>query len=305
MPSHAIAILETAEGTIPALKTQTGFWRLDALDAGFEITRPWASQKASIERAAERVLEGRAPEAARVRERDMSLVSPLTGSRAIYAIGANYADHVRDGFAAMQRMGMVVPQRPAPRPLYFSMPPGPCLAASGSVVPMPVNCTSLDAEVELCAVIGDGGRNIAVADALAHVMGYTIALDMSARDFQFAPGALCPVDLFSGKVFDRSCPAGPYLVPADQVGDPQNLKLGLSVNGTTWQDSCTSAMTLDVATTVSVLSSLVTLYPGDVVLTGTPAGTGFERGRSLAPGDRLTGWVAGIGELAVSIGASR
>jgi 2-keto-4-pentenoate hydratase/2-oxohepta-3-ene-1,7-dioic acid hydratase in catechol pathway len=156
-------------------------------------------------------------------------------------------------------------------------------------------------EVELAAVIGSWCRNVTRERALDHVAGYTIAIDMSARDFNQAPDQFYKFDWVAGKATDTSCPIGPWIVPAAAVPDPQHVPLKLSVNGTVRQDSSTQQMIYSVAEQIARASELMTLDPGDVVLTGTPAGVGVPKGTFLAPGDRIDAEIAGIGRLSVEI----
>jgi 2-keto-4-pentenoate hydratase/2-oxohepta-3-ene-1,7-dioic acid hydratase in catechol pathway len=140
----------------------------------------------------------------------------------------------------------------------------------------------------LAVVLGRRARNVSVVDALNYVAGYTVANDLSARELITRPNV--PIespfryDWIGQKCFDGSCPLGPFLVPAREVPGPQNLGIRLRVNGTLMQDSNTSQMIFSVAEQIARLSSRLTLY-GDIILTGTPAGTGAEAGRSLAEGD--------------------
>jgi 2-keto-4-pentenoate hydratase/2-oxohepta-3-ene-1,7-dioic acid hydratase in catechol pathway len=138
-------------------------------------------------------------------------------------------------------------------------------------------------EIELTAVIGKPGRNIRVEDALQHVAGYTIANDISARDLgrrpEAAAGSPFSFDWTGQKCFDGACPIGPWIVPADDIPDPQNLSLKLWVNDVIKQDSNTSEMIFTLAEQIAQLSIGMTLYPGDLILTGTPAGVGQGRGR--------------------------
>ncbi|MCX7561662.1 fumarylacetoacetate hydrolase family protein [Sulfitobacter sp. F26204] len=230
------------------------------------------------------------------------ICTPMPEGGTLYAIGVNYADHAQAGMQVMRDMGFRDPAVAAPRPVFFTKPAGACLADPGAQVTAPQGCEAFDVEVELCAVIGKAGKHIAEADALGHVAAYCIALDMSARDFQMLPGTLFGVDLFAGKVFDGACPMGPCLCPAAQVGDPAALAIGVAVNGQTWQQSDTGQMTMGLPGIIAALSQLVTLRPGDAILTGTPAGTGFETGRTLQSGDRISAWIDTLGQLSVEVG---
>jgi 2-keto-4-pentenoate hydratase/2-oxohepta-3-ene-1,7-dioic acid hydratase in catechol pathway len=152
----------------------------------------------------------------------------------------------------------------------------------------------LDYEVELAYIVGRQGKNIARADALGHIFGYTIVNDISARDLQNQH-----MQFFKGKSLDRSCPIGPWIVTADEIGDPGALGLRMRLNGETRQDSSTGDLIFDIPTTLSVLSLGQTLEPGTVVSTGTPSGVGMGRNppEYLRPGDVMEAEVDGIGVL--------
>jgi 2-keto-4-pentenoate hydratase/2-oxohepta-3-ene-1,7-dioic acid hydratase in catechol pathway len=147
----------------------------------------------------------------------------------------------------------------------------------------------------LGVVIGRGGRHITRDEALAHVFGYTVVNDLSARDIQNRPG----MQWFLGKSLDASCPMGPVIVTADEIPDPQALTLRLTVNGAVKQEDTTAHMLFDVAAIIAELSRYLTLEPGDIIATGTPAGVGFARTppEFLQPGDVMETTVEGIGTL--------
>jgi 5-carboxymethyl-2-hydroxymuconate isomerase len=169
------------------------------------------------------------------------------------------------------------------------------LAADGQPVRFDHALTGrVDWEVELAVVIGEGGREIAVNDALAHVFGYTVANDISARDLQIADGQWT-----RAKSLDGFCPLGPEIVTTDEVPDPQQLALRTVVNGDVMQDSNTSEMLFGVAELIAFCSRSFTLNPGDVILTGTPWGCGefMDPRRSLQNGDVVSVSVSTLGTL--------
>jgi 2-keto-4-pentenoate hydratase/2-oxohepta-3-ene-1,7-dioic acid hydratase in catechol pathway len=200
--------------------------------------------------------------------------------RNVFCLGRNYADHAAERGA-----------EPPPHPVYFTKPPESVLAPGGGIVHHEAT-KELDYEVELAAVIGAGGRDIARESALAHVFGYTVINDVTARDLQKRHQ-----QWFKGKSLDTFCPMGPVLVTADEIPDPQALGITLRVNGETRQQSHTSKMIFPVAQCIEVLSAGLTLHPGDVIATGTPEGVGAASGRFLAVGDRVEAEVERIGVL--------
>jgi 2-keto-4-pentenoate hydratase/2-oxohepta-3-ene-1,7-dioic acid hydratase in catechol pathway len=162
-------------------------------------------------------------------------------------------------------------------------------------------CTkALDYEVELAVVIGAGGRNIPRDRALAHVFGYTVMNDVTARDLQKAH-----TQWFKGKSLDTFGPMGPALVTADEVPDPQRLRVTLRVNGQVRQSAGTDTMIFNVATCIAVLSEGLSLEPGDIIATGTPAGVGAATDGLLKVGDVVEAEVSGLGVLRNRVVADR
>lgn len=210
------------------------------------------------------------------------LTAPLRPAK-IVAIGLNYLDHVRE-------TGMDAPTAP----LVFTKFTTSLIGDGETIAFDPELARRVDWEVELAAVVGRTMREVAVEDALAHVFGYTVANDVSARDLQFGDG-----QWIRGKSLDTFCPLGPVVVTADAIADPQALPLRTRVNGETVQDSTTAEMVFGVAELLSYCSHSFTLEPGDVVLTGTPWGCGefMDPVRSLQDGDVVEVEIEGIGTL--------
>jgi 2-keto-4-pentenoate hydratase/2-oxohepta-3-ene-1,7-dioic acid hydratase in catechol pathway len=152
----------------------------------------------------------------------------------------------------------------------------------------------LDYEVELALIVGKKGKNILPEDALDYIFGYTIGNDVSVRNIQMKH-----TQWFKGKSFDTCCPLGPVIVTADEIAFPPDLAIRCLVNGEVRQDSRTTKLIFDLPTILSDLSSGITLYPGDVILTGTPAGVGmgFSPPRTLKPGDEVCCEIEHIGQL--------
>jgi 2-keto-4-pentenoate hydratase/2-oxohepta-3-ene-1,7-dioic acid hydratase in catechol pathway len=201
----------------------------------------------------------------------------------VFCLGQNYAAHAAESGSP-----------PPPSPIYFTKPPT-TLIGPGEPIPFPNGLTTrLDWEVELGVVMGVGGRDIPEARALDHVFGYTVFNDISARDLQFRTS-----QWFKGKSLDGHCPMGPVIVTADEIADPQRLRLRLSVNGTPKQDSNTSDMIFSVARIIADLSAGMTLEAGDCISTGTPQGVGDGRKppEYLRPGDLVEAEIEQIGVL--------
>jgi 2-keto-4-pentenoate hydratase/2-oxohepta-3-ene-1,7-dioic acid hydratase in catechol pathway len=191
------------------------------------------------------------------------------------------------------------------KPWHFVKTSKSSVVGPGANVRLPAYSQKVDWEVELAAVIGRTAKDVPVDEALDCVAGYTIANDLSARDAMKRDKnpATSPFhfDWVSQKCFDGACPLGPWIVPAGDVPDPQRLALKLWVSGELMQDSHTSKMIFNTAEQIAMLSSRVTLHPGDLVLTGTPAGVGMGRQRFLRAGDTVKLWIEGIGELSHTV----
>jgi 2-keto-4-pentenoate hydratase/2-oxohepta-3-ene-1,7-dioic acid hydratase in catechol pathway len=202
-------------------------------------------------------------------------------ARNIFCLGRNYREHAAE-------RGAEAP----PHPVYFTKAPETVVAPGARVIRHAATA-ELDYEVELAVVIGAAGRDIPRERALAHVFGYTIVNDVTARDLQKRHG-----QWFKGKSLDTFCPMGPVLVTADEIPDPQTLGVAMRINGETRQSSHTSKMIFPVDECIAVLSLGFTLLPGDVIATGTPEGVGAALGRFLEVGDRMEAEVERIGVLA-------
>lgn len=211
------------------------------------------------------------------------LALPLPGPRAVVAVGLNYREHAEE----------VIWEAP-PTPLLFAKWPS---ALSGPYDPIAVDAalsTQVDYEVELAAIIGRPTLDVDAGSALQHVAGYAVANDVSARDVQAAESQWT-----RAKSFDGFCPIGPWVTSADEVPDPQRLRLSCTVNGEPRQDSTTAKMVHTVADLIAFVSRGMTLIPGDIVLTGTPAGVavGSPSPQWLQPGDVVVSEIESLGRL--------
>lgn len=234
------------------------------------------------------------PAAARVPLADVTLLAPVPRPPKIFAAAANFADHVLEG-------GGAVRAKEGRLPLVFSKLPT-CVVGPGAPIVLPADSRTIDWELELAVVIGRPAKHVAVADALDVVAGYAVANDVSARTMdypertQFGPTEEW-FDFINGKWCDSFLPFGPHLVTADAVADPDDLAMRLRVNDTVWQDGSTSQMIFRVPEIVAFISRFATLEPGDVIVTGTPGGTGEPSGTYLRAGDVLEGTIDGLGTL--------
>jgi len=207
---------------------------------------------------------------------------PIERPGKIVCVGMNYRDHAAEA-------GMEVPEQPV---LFAKWPNG--LIGPGEAIVLPPDPSQVDYEAELGVIIGLRARGLRTEDALDAVAGYVCVNDVSARDLQFADGQWT-----RGKSLDTFCPVGPRLVPAAEVPDPQRLGIRCRVNGELLQDSSTAQMVFSVAEIVAFVSTWLTLEPGDLIATGTPAGVGFTREPPvyLRPGDEVTVEIDGLGAL--------
>jgi len=210
------------------------------------------------------------------------LLAPVPRPPKLICIGLNYRDHAAE---ARQE----IPKVPTIFAKFSNVVIGP-----GEPIVLPKISRKPDYEAEFMFVIGTGGRHIAADDWPRHVFGYTVFNDVSARDFQSVTS-----QWMIGKTFDTFAPMGPYLVSADEIPDPHALDISLSIGGEVLQHSNTRELIFKIPDLVAYLSSVVTLEPGDVVATGTPAGVGFARKppRYLKPGDEVIITIEGVGEL--------
>jgi 2-keto-4-pentenoate hydratase/2-oxohepta-3-ene-1,7-dioic acid hydratase in catechol pathway len=230
----------------------------------------------------------------------IKLLVPVLYPSVIFCAGANYVDH-------MQEMAKVQNIKPDPDPRNLGLKPWHFIKASRSVVEtqstisLPAYSKKVDWEGELAVVIGRPAKNVPLDKALDYVAGYTIANDLSARDFSARPHvpdtSPFKYDWVSQKSFDAACPFGPWIIPAKEIADPQNLGIKLWVNDVLKQDSHTSKMIFSVSDQIVHLSTRITLYPGDLILTGTPAGVGLAKKEFLKAGDVVRIWIERIGTL--------
>ncbi len=259
-----IAILRTprAPSTLPTLPTpeHDRFARLDGPRAYLFDRAPWLGGRETGES---------------LEWQDEDLLAPVRPTK-IVCIGRNYAAHARE-------LGHDIPSEP----LLFLKPPSSLLHPGGAVV-LPPESARVEHEAELAVVVGRRAKNVSRDDALSHVFGYSCACDVTARDLQRKD-----VQFTRAKGFDTFCPIGPWI---ETELDPGALAVRCRVSGVTRQDGTTAHMIFDVPTIVSYASRMMTLEPGDVILTGTPEGVG-----PLVAGDTLEVEVGGIGTLKLRV----
>lgn len=295
MPNNRMYILSYQTPTGPRLGLKTEHGVIDATAAAGAVLTEQPPPPATIEelcaggesaRRTLRLLQERALDVLSatwlLREETLHLAPCVPRHSKILCVGLNYRRHAAEA-------GMAVPTSPVLFPKYANS-----LAACGETIPLPANALQYDYEAELALVLGQRVHAVTEAQALDAVLGYCNANDLSARDLQFRTS-----QWQLGKTLDKFLPIGPYLVTADEVPDPQALRLRCLVNGQVRQDSSTADMVFSVAFLVSYISQYMTLEPGDVILTGTPQGVimGRQDGQWLKAGDEVVVEVEGLGQL--------
>jgi 2-keto-4-pentenoate hydratase/2-oxohepta-3-ene-1,7-dioic acid hydratase in catechol pathway len=275
-------------GNPPFLKSMQAF-----IEAGAKAVQ--------VARKAEKYVAGKSADdqkklasiGALIKPSQAKIISPIPLPRKnCVMLGINYREHVEEG-ARARELEIKYPEWP----VYFTKPSTSVIGHLGKVVNH--KCTTkLDWEVELAVVIGRKGRDIPKNRAYDYVFGYTVCLDMTARELQRQHG-----QWFKGKSLDTFCPLGPWIVHKSALSDPQQVRLICRVNGEVMQDGNTRDMIFDIPTIIESLSTGLTLEPGDIISTGTPSGVGFARVPPvfLKPGDKVAGEVEGIGTLEVEI----
>ena len=267
-----------------------------------ELLEHWAAVRPELDRLA---ASGAAPFTVAALE----VLSPVE-PRQIFQSGANYRTHVMDLAVADRKpgdtrsddevrneIGRLQDERAATGEPYVFTGAVSALCGAYDDVILPAGTTKNDFELELAAVIGTPARRVSSEEALSHVVGYTIVNDITTREWVWRRDLPeLGTDWFRAKNSPTFLPTGPFVVPAEFVGDPMDLQVTLRLNGQIMQDESTKDMIFDVAQLVSYCSQIATLQPGDLVLTGSPAGNGMHWGRLLRPGDLLlTGSPAGNG----------
>jgi 2-keto-4-pentenoate hydratase/2-oxohepta-3-ene-1,7-dioic acid hydratase in catechol pathway len=232
----------------------------------------------------------------------VELLAPMARPPKLLAAAGNYQAHIIEGGAKPVDKSVIVPK------LFIK--PSTTVHAPGKAITLPSTSNTNDWELELGVIIGTGGKNIRVEDALSHVAGYTVINDVSARTSQWGVEGRNPgeFDLFfdwlNGKWPDGFAPTGPWVVTADEIPDPQALRMTLKVNGHEHQNASTGDMIFSVAELIAFASRFMTLEPGDTFATGTPSGVGDTTGTYLKDGDVMEAWVERIGTLVTPVGAA-
>ena len=236
------------------------------------------------------------PDSATIPAERAELLVPIPRPSKIFLLAGNYADHIREG-------GGVAAERAETFPYVFMKPPSTTLTPAGKPIIIPaVSPGAIDWELELAVIIGKKVKGISEKEALSAVAGYTVINDISNRKFRPNPSRKKRekdtfFDWLHGKWHDSFCPCGPCVTSSDEIPDPQTLPMQLKLNGEIKQNASTGLMIFPVAAVIEFISAMVTLEPGDIISTGTPAGVGNSSGTYIKPGDVLEARIDGIGTL--------
>ncbi len=220
----------------------------------------------------------------------VELAPPVMYPGVLYCAGANYRDHVLE-------MSGKPPPPENTTPFFFVKTTRGTIIGAHDTVQLPEFSRKVDWEAEIGMVIGRQARRVSAENAMDHVAGFTILNDLSARDLMKRQDVPFLFDWIGQKCFDTACPMGPWITPRSDIPDPHNLKMELCVNGEVKQSSSSSEMIFRCETQIAYLSQHVTLYPGDVIATGTPAGCGMPHGTFLQDGDVVEITIEGLGQL--------
>ena len=260
----------------------SGFGGADTL----ELLRDWQAALPALERLAAAPGRGQY----RVERDQMRWLPPVCYPDKVPCVGANYSDHI-------QEMGGTPHDPTKTDPFFFLKSPRNTLIGDRENIVLPRASRKVDWEVELAVVVGRRAKHVPAAGAMDCIAGYTVFNDISARDLQRRPDTRFVYDWIGGKCCDTSGPVGPVIVPARFVPDWRALRLRCLVNGVVKQDAPASLMIHGIPEQIAFLSKILTLEPGDIIATGTPAGVGAGRQEFLKPGDVVVCEIEGIGRL--------
>jgi 2-keto-4-pentenoate hydratase/2-oxohepta-3-ene-1,7-dioic acid hydratase in catechol pathway len=265
-----------------------------------QVLDQWSQLHPLLQRAA-RDARGGKPRAEAIPVSHVRFLAPILYPGTIFCAGANYRDHVAEMSKAMNLPTEPDPHEAGLKPWHFIKASAGCVRGTGERIRLPSYSKKVDWEAEIAVIIGRECRNVNTEQAMGFVAGLSIVNDLSARDHLKRPGVAADspfhFDWVSQKCFDGALPFGPWICPLDDIEDIANLGIRLWVNEELMQDSSSSNMIFSAAEQIAHLSTRLTLRPGDVIATGTPAGCGTPRGIFLKAGDRVTISIDHLGTL--------
>ena len=260
-----------------------------------QILNNWATTEPKLMEIGERLAQH--PNATGTPINEVTLAPPILFPGALYCAGANYADHVLE-------MSGKPPPPENTKPYFFIKSTRGTIIGANETIHLPKYSNQVDWEAEIGIVIGQEARNVSEVDAMDFVAGFTIVNDLSARDYTKRYDVPFLFDWIGQKCFDTGCPMGPWITPKSAIDDPHNLGIKLMVNNEVKQNSSSKEMIFKCEHQIAYLSQHVTLYPGDVIATGTPAGCGMPQKDFLKPGDIVTIEIDGLGVLSNPVHSS-
>ena len=260
-----------------------------------QILNNWATTEPKLMEIGQRLAQR--PNATGPPINEVTLAPPILFPGALYCAGANYADHVLE-------MSGKPPPPENTKPYFFIKSTRGTIIGANETIHLPEYSNQVDWEAEIGIVIGQEARNVSEVDAMDFVAGFTIVNDLSARDYTKRYDVPFLFDWIGQKCFDTGCPMGPWITPKSAIDDPHNLGIKLMVNNEVKQNSSSKEMIFKCEHQIAYLSQHVTLYPGDVIATGTPAGCGMPQKDFLKPGDIVTIEIDGLGVLSNPVHSS-
>ena len=260
----------------------------DKFSSVLEILNNWEKTEQQLIETAEQLAQ--TPNASGAPINEVTLAPPILYPGTLYCAGANYADHVLE-------MSGKPPPPENTKPYFFIKSTRGTIIGANESIHLPEYSNQVDWEAEIGIVIGREARQVSELDAMDFVAGFTIINDLSARDHTKRHDVPFLFDWIGQKCFDTGCPMGPWITPKSAIEDPHNLGIKLMVNNEVKQDSSSKEMIFKCEHQIAYLSQHITLYPGDVIATGTPAGCGMPQGVFLQPGDVVTIEIDGLGVL--------
>ncbi len=296
MTAFTLATLQSQAGPAAAIGVNDNYYPLSDAEDSFQhatvkgLLDEWSTSFPKLQALAAEIAAGKKTHMHGISAGEATLLTPVMYPDKLLAVGANYADHLKE-------MGLAV-EKWASMP-FFLRPPKTSLVGPGETVQIPHSTKQFDWECELAVIVGKRLRHATREEAAQAIAGYSIGLDLSCRDLIPTNNDL-KIDLVRGKAQDTMAPCGPHMVPAQFVPDVDNLHITLSVNGEKMMDSWTSQMMYKCDEQLSTISEYITLEPGDVLFTGSPPGSAAIHGnRWLKPGDEIHAEISGIGAMKV------
>jgi len=294
--NFALANLDTESGERAALAIDGAYFRLDRMSSGCSLSvrailDEWEQAYPKLLAAADECASFGSGSGAFVSPADAKLLTPIRYPNKLVCVGGVYRDHLLEF--------NLPPQRWKNMPMFLRAPTT-SIVGPGRTLVIPATTRQLDWEIELAVIVSRRLKSADLDTAAAAIAGYSVGLDMTCRDL-LDRDSPTGVDLVRAKAQDGMAPVGPFIRPSAFIRDVHNLRLKLFVNGEIKQNGCTTDMLYSVPEQLSTISRYITLEPGDIVFTGSPAGSGASIGQYLQPGDQIQAEIEGVGRLDVEV----